>query len=497
MQIALQPSSAQSPGRMNKLVIGGIAALGAGVIAVNPVATSPALLEAQHRAVQLVADVTHSPSEVYGELFAKTGDNFTALVESITANPFPVLSQIMENGIGYADQVGTGVQTGFTQLQTWYETGIADNYELRTSGKTYVANIQAAIETGDFGTAYENFNRLTLFGLMATLQPIYSVILSSTPRGGGAYYTGIIEQIAQNFADAVGAVANSSTLIFGAFQSVFAPLSGAAFEFSRATEAISAALTAGDTEAAFNAIVNTPGVVINGLLNGFDYNDDDTTAAWQGLLTSGGPLGQFLVTIPTKIANAIDNTPATPSLTGGLSLASLLSPAAQSVEAPDVAGAEVVTDETKAGDTSAIEDASTDAVESAAASGAVSTATTTTGADEAEIAPATDTEAPATDTEAADTDADDATTTKPATETKPKPKTLGDRLNAAVKKLGDKVKKPASKSDTSESGAAASSTGASTAAGSEAKNDSGDASPKATGKHAKKESAKQADKSAA
>lgn len=484
MQLALQPESAQSPGRMNKLVIGGIAVLGAGVIAVNPVATSPALLEAQHRAVQLVADVTHSPSEVYGELFTKTGENITALFDSIAARPMPVLSQIIENGIGYADQVGTGVQTGFTQLQTWYETGIADNYELRTSGKTYVANIQAAIEAGDFGTAYENFNRLTLFGLMATLQPIYSVILSSTPRGGGEYYTGIIEQIAQNFADAVGVVANSSTLIFGAFQSVFAPLSGAAFEFSRATEAITAALTAGNTEAALNAIVNTPGVVINGLLNGFDYNDDDTVAAWQGLLTSGGPLGQFLVTIPTKIANAIDNTPATPSLTGGLSLANLLSPAAQSVEAPEAAS-EVVTDEAKAGDTNAIEEASTGAVESPAASDPVSTTTTTTGADEVEAAPA------------ADTEADDATVTKPAKETKPKAKTLGDRLNAAVKKLGDKVKKPASKSDTSEAGTPASSAGASNAAGGEAKSDSGAASSKTTGKHAKKESAKQSDKAAA
>jgi hypothetical protein len=48
----------------NKFLMGSVAVLGAGAIAVNPVATSPTLLEAQHRAVQLVADVTGSPAEV-------------------------------------------------------------------------------------------------------------------------------------------------------------------------------------------------------------------------------------------------------------------------------------------------------------------------------------------------------------------------------------------------------------------------------------------------
>lgn len=465
MQLALQPSSAQSPGRMNKLVIGGIAALGAGVIAVNPVATSPALLEAQHRAVQLVADVTHSPSEVYGELFTETGANFTALVESITANPFPVLSQIIANQAGYAEQVGTGVQTGLTQAQEWYENGIPDNRELSTSGKTYIEAAQAAIQAGDFGTAYENINRFALFGLMATLQPIYSIVLSSTPRGGGEYYTGIPEQMAQNFADAVGVVFNSSTLIFGAFQSLYAPISGAAFEASRANEAIAAAIAAGDTEAALNAIVNTPGVILNGFLNGFDYNDDDTTAAWQGLLTSGGPIGQFLVTIPNKIADAIANTTTTTTATGAIAATSLALPELKETEAQDTTT------------TGTVETSKTDITAEADA---------TKAAEEVQAAEPT-----------TKPDADDATTTEATTEAKPKAKTLGDRLNAAVKKLGDKVKKPASKSDTSEAGAA--STGASAAAGSEAKTDSGDDSSKSTGKHAKKEkeSAKQSDKSAA
>ena len=180
-----------------------------------------------------------------------------------------------------------------------------------------MATIQTALAAGDLGTAYENLNKLALFGIQNSLLPILSgTIFSSTT------VMGIPQQMAQNFADAVGAFFTTGTLVFGAFQAVYAPVSGAVFEASRAVEGFSAALSSGDVRSAVNALVNLPAVVADGFINGFDYDDAGTTAPWAGLLSSctgktgrcaAGPIEQFLVTIPKRIAAAIANPVATPT----------------------------------------------------------------------------------------------------------------------------------------------------------------------------------------
>lgn len=444
----------------NKFLMGSVAVLGAGAIAVNPVATSPTLLEAQHRAVQLVADVTGSPAEVYQGILTDTVSNLTALGENWTANPFPLLSQIVANQTGYAEQIGTAIQSIPAVLQNWYENGKGES----KPGAEYLANAQAAIEAGDFNAAYDNINRFMLFGLQNLAAPLTGIFLSSTDRQTGEYHAGIPEQMAQNFADAVAVVFSSSTMLTGAFQSVFAPLSGAAWEASRAGEAISTALAAGDAQGAVTALVNTPGVILNAIVNGFDYQDGDSTAPWAGLLTGcigktgrcgSGALEQLLITIPTKIATAIAN----PTTTGSLTTASLLSTTSL-VNTP----------------------APADTAESSGAAETVETATTPAPA----AAPSTGSTAKAavaTTTVAASTDAEsDTANTKPATGTKSKPtgKTASDRLNATVKNLTDKVKGATSKPTKSDTGAAASSTAS----------DKATKSDSSTGKHAKKESKK-------
>jgi hypothetical protein len=319
VQLALSPCPAdqrsgtgarQSP-RMNKLVIGGVAALGATVIAVNPVATNAAALEIQQRAVALVAAVTDSPGTVYQELVTNTFTNLATLGSQIAANPFPILSAIAANQQGYAAKFGTAFTAAGTAFSKWWESGSRESLP----GKTLLANIQTALAAGDFGTAYENFNKIALFGIQNTILPILTGTIFSSGTN-----MGIPQQMAQNFADAVGAFFTSGTLVYGAFQSVYAPVSGAMFAASRAIEAVSTAISAGDVQTAVTALVNTPGVVLNAFLNGFEYNPGSTTEAWAGLFSpkgvraSGGPISQFLITIPAKIAAAIANTPAAPKV---------------------------------------------------------------------------------------------------------------------------------------------------------------------------------------
>jgi hypothetical protein len=304
------PGPSPAARRMSKFLLAGAAVVGVGAIASQPVTQNiPAIQELQARAVQLVANVTDDPATVYAGLFTNTFNNIEALGTAYGATPFPLLSQIVENQEGYAAKFGTAFESAGTAFQTWWESGTRESFP----GQELLANVQAALAAGDFNTAYDNFNKLVLFGIQNTVLPILTgSIFSSTTTAG------IPQQIAQNFADALGATLTTGTLAFGAFQSVFAPTSGAAFEASRAIGAVTTALKAGDVETALTGLVNTPGVVADAFLNGFDYDDGDTREAWSGLFSptgtgtrpaSGGPLQQFLITIPKKIAAAIDNTP--------------------------------------------------------------------------------------------------------------------------------------------------------------------------------------------
>lgn len=431
-------------GRMNKFVVGGIAALGAGVIAVNPIATSPALIEAQHRAVQLVADATASPLDVYGELFNNTITNISTLGGQLAANPFPVLSTIAANQQGYAEQIGAAIEAIPTTLQNWYENGGREG----SAGKVYVAAIQTALEAGDFNTAYDNFNKFFLFALQNSVLPVFNVLFTIPPK------------MAQNFADAVTAVSSAGTLVYGLFQSAFAPISGAAFETSRVSDAISSAISSGDMEAALTAVVNAPGIIANAFLNGFDYNDADTTEAWSGLFSpkgtraSGGPISQLLVTIPQKIAAAITNSTATTaSTTGATVVADALAPVSDSTTSAAV--------ETSVTDLGGGTDAA-DAAEAAAASTAATAKTAKPAKAALTAKTATDTATDSADaTAASTTDAAATTTTEETKSEVAKPvkaesstdgKPGGSRLSSAVKKLSDKVKGSKSKAGSSDAG---------------------------------------------
>ncbi|WP_319448811.1 MULTISPECIES: hypothetical protein [unclassified Mycobacterium] len=350
MQLALasDPSGADfSPGpspaarRMSKFLLAGAAVVGVGAIASQPVTQNiPAIQELQARAVQLVANVTDDPSTVYAGLFNNTLNNLEALGTAYSATPFPLLSQIVENQEGYAAKFGTAFESAGTAFQTWWETGTRES----APGQTLLANVQAALEAGDFNTAYDNFNKLVLFGIQNTVLPILTGSIFSS-----ATTAGIPQQIAQNFADALGVTLTTGTVGFGAFQSIFAPTSGAAFEASRAIGAVTTALQAGDVETALTGLVNTPGVVADAFLNGFDYDDGDTREAWSGLFSptgtgtrpaSGGPLQQFLITIPKKIAAAIDNTPeaVTPS---GITLGASTDLASTDIAKTDIAKTDI------------------------------------------------------------------------------------------------------------------------------------------------------------
>ncbi|OBF16597.1 hypothetical protein A5727_13155 [Mycobacterium sp. ACS4331] len=292
--------------------------MGASAIAVTPVVAPNAPIAApqiQSHAYDLTAalDATASPLEIYGTVFNETFDNLGLLGAAVVNNPAPLLRQVLENQKGHIETVLGAFGSIPTSLQTWWEG---------SNGKARLDQARAALEAGDFGEAYRWFNHSMLYAFNAAFGPLIApgVFLSGVPRGGTEYIAGIPEQIAQNFTNLVAATFTRAVVVTGLFQGVFGTISGAVFELTRVVGATVEAISKGDIAGAINAVINTPAILANAVLNGFDYADEDPEtgtggyAEWPALLTfaepgeTGAVAGLFqtlLVNIPKQLAAAI------------------------------------------------------------------------------------------------------------------------------------------------------------------------------------------------
>ncbi|PJK23491.1 hypothetical protein CSX11_04850 [Mycobacterium goodii] len=321
---ALAPSG-ETPAvsRKDKFLLGGVAMVAATAMAVTPVVHDSAVVQrAQTIAYDLTAtmDATASPIEVYGSLVSTTLSNLQLLGSAVAANPAPLLSQVLENQLGYAAQFGSAFEAIPTSLENWYNGA---------NGKARLDQARAALEAGDIGEAYRWFNHSMLYAFQGAFGPLIApgFILSGIPRGGTEYLAGIPEQIAQNLTNVVAATFTSSVVVSALFQGAFATVSGPVFELARIAESFTGAVSTGNVQNAVNILANTPGILVNAALNGFDYADPDPETGtggyteWPALLTFAEPgeqggarivaglLQNLLVNIPKSLADAIDNTP--------------------------------------------------------------------------------------------------------------------------------------------------------------------------------------------
>lgn len=309
-----QMDSAYSAPRPNKLLLAGIAMVGAGAIAVTPVA--PNVSEIQQRAFELTANakVTDSPAVVYGDLFENGFENLTALAGTLTANPFPILSQLAENQAGYIGQI----TEGFLGVPEAFE-----NFWNGANGSVLLDEARAALQRGEFAEAYDRLNRFNVYSL-TILSPIAEWLFSAEPSTRlPEGRIGIPEQIAQNFTDVVATIFDQGGVVNGTTKSFLGPFIGVNFEIALAAEALVAAVQDGDAAGAVNVLVNTPGTVFNALLNGYvnPACGDDCAASqyFPGLINGTGPIVDLFVRLPNAIADALKpNTVTVPAPTASL-----------------------------------------------------------------------------------------------------------------------------------------------------------------------------------
>ncbi len=367
---------APSPRRVNAFAAAGAAMVTAGALAISPIAPSlPAELSlpaVQKRAIELAAlSATASPITVYSQVLTNTVTNLSALGQAIAADPLPILSQVLRNQLGYAEEIG-GAIAGIPAGWQTYSEG---------RGATFLTNFQTALSQGNTAAAVNYLSSYILYGLQATVTPIYNAILTYTPRGGTVANPGIPQQMAQNFANAVGALFSTTTFISGVFQSGYGMALGTLAAAGEGIAGIAQAVEAGDPVGAFNAAVNLPGLVVNAFLNGWQH--PQSAAPFPALLTyipvapptdpdngvtrtgvSIGLLGRLLVTIPQAIAAAITPVTAAPASSAVAATALATAEPTQTTEAT-ASAPEATAASTGAADTEAT---TTEAVESAAPS---------------------------------------------------------------------------------------------------------------------------------
>jgi hypothetical protein len=307
--------SADSINRPHRLLLAGVAVMGAGVIAVNPVA--PTLPHIRHIAVQLTAG-----EQDWAQVLATAEDNLATLEsQAATANSDLSTAISTEFG-GYGDQVGTaltGAESGFENAfyGGWY--GSDDGYVFGLFGGSVtdtatgvtmtgstLEEIATALGQGNLFDAFSYFDTWSLEFADHTLRYLVEPLLSVTSHGTTT--ESLAAQLLQTFTNVYeefGTYTNLKDLSDG----LLSPPLGIAFGLTGDLDTIATDISSGNIDQALTDIGNLPSDLTGDVLNGFvdPYSNGEPFA---GLLASGGVLDELLVTFPEQLVTALGESTA-------------------------------------------------------------------------------------------------------------------------------------------------------------------------------------------
>jgi hypothetical protein len=391
----------------------GVALLGAGVIAISPVAPMPDL-QALHRTVssaniELYAMV--NPIERWVQVWQATSANLSAIGQQVAANPAPILAQIIANQVANATELGTKLE-GTAQTITQIFQGAPTAVETAV-GQFQAGNIKGAVDT---------LNNAILIPL----------VLAALQVGSDALIP--VVNTVQNVANVVATLPNA---LFAVALPLTYPLLSAVNALVQTTQDVVDAAAAGDAGAVVNALVNAPANLVDGVLNGAGTILGFLPAS--GILTpydpdfgelASGPIAT-LIALRETIAKAL-GAPATPAVTKAVAsvpTATATTTVTLATPALDTAGSTAVP--TKAESTSpTTTESSTGSADS-----------TSTGTHAVSSAKPGQAASPAADESSTGSDDSDSTDAQPASSAKPVKRTHGAaKPNAAHDKDASSVK---------------------------------------------------------
>lgn len=319
MQLSLQHDlplrglRSDSP-RAGYLRVTGAALLGAGVIAVTPIA--PGLPDFRHAGVNLTAGEVD-----WSTALANAQSNLAALqAEAATGNGdlSAALGNVAEHFTAQITTAMTGLETGIQNALYggWY--GGDDGYVFGLFGGTVtnpttgisetgslLGSLSHNFETGDLVQAYSDLNAYSLEVTDHTMKPLLSIFVDETSHGVTNYSIPVeMSQIQTSLLTTFG----DYSWLKDALKALLSPEIGAMFALTNDLQAIAAAFAAGDTTQGMSDLNNLPSDVFNAFINGYDVGDNPYNGAsglLSGLLSIGGPLEHLLLTWPEQFVTAL------------------------------------------------------------------------------------------------------------------------------------------------------------------------------------------------
>ncbi|KUI38602.1 hypothetical protein [Mycobacterium sp. GA-2829] len=262
----------------------GVALVGAGAIAISPVA--PPLPDVKVPTLSTIGvelNAAVNPIQTWIDVFGTTAENLAILGQMVAENPAPILQQVIENQLGYIEKLAPAFQdfaVGFVEaLDPFNPDGIP-------------ANVVDALELIVTGHPAQGFPELFQAFLTPILFPALGVLVGVQE---------VITATAENMLD----VANMAVTVFATVAlGVLSPIATGFGAVGVATQAIVDAAVDGDILGAITAALDVPGFVTGAVLNGFDFNG--------GLLTPEFGTIAGLLNLRQMIADALK--PAAPVL---------------------------------------------------------------------------------------------------------------------------------------------------------------------------------------
>lgn len=152
----------------------GVALVGAGAIAVGPVAPPmPDVPEVLSRAVTPAA-----LANPFGPVFDNTVTNIEKLVTAVINNPAPILTQVIENQIASAGVLG-GIGRDYVENFVNFITGMGDGVTLPGQ----LTDAFEALEDGDYGLAFGLLAAVPI--LFLTAGNVFGTLGEIIPQIGG------------------------------------------------------------------------------------------------------------------------------------------------------------------------------------------------------------------------------------------------------------------------------------------------------------------------
>lgn len=281
-----QPLAALRLGALRPFITAGVAVMGAGMIAATPVVQD--IPQVHLPTVELAAADAANPIQTWLDIVPNTLNNLSALAMDWQAQPFPILSAVDANWEdNYIPTITTALQGSFNAAVQYF-TGD----QAYASAPWFLNTIWTELMAGDISKALGFYAPLLFTDMIEKPGlPLYPILT-------------IPGEMLQNLTNAYNAAVNEFSLlsiVHSINSAMFGvPLAVLANNLQNAYDASSA----GDTLGALSYIVDIPGQLVNGYLNGVPAEFRGMFSA-TGLLQSSGLVHTLLIKYPELIATAI------------------------------------------------------------------------------------------------------------------------------------------------------------------------------------------------